>query len=181
MPDPSDQNAFEQLCRMASEERWCWKIPCTTCGNMEFRYGFRAITQGHSPSQPDWIVHRQARGLRERYGRLGYPRQTPWRERIAVLKICADANLATIAEQCEFPDWLGYLGLIVFLMRCPNSAYRKTMTLWAQQLRDMVPQDHPIWSTLDRAVRSPDRLLAFEDLEGVEVAMLRDRPPAWDL
>lgn len=92
-----------------------------------------------------------------------------------MLESCAGARLATIAEECVFPDWLGYLGLIVALMECRDRAYIQTMTLWAWQLRDMVPRDDPIWHTLDRAARLSDRLLSFHDLEGVEFAMLRER------
>ena len=149
-------------------------MPCTTCGNHEFRYGFRQIAKGHSPIDPDWIVHRDTSRLSERLGPMPYPRDIPEKERAEVLEVCAGAKLARIADHCTFPDLLGYLGLIVHFVHCNDAAYIKTMTLWAWQLRDMVSPDDEIWLTLDRAVRASNRLLSFGDLEGVEFAMRRN-------
>lgn len=116
-------------------------------------------------------MHKHARGLSEILGPMPYPRDILDEERVAVLEVCAGARLATIADQCLFPDWLGYLGLIVHFMHCNDDAYTKTMTLWAWQLRDMVSPDEEICVTLDNAARSSGLLLSFWDLEGVEFAM----------
>ena len=171
MPNQNAENAFVQLCRLASAERWCWKMPCTTCSNHEFRFSFRELSRGRSPSDADWIIHRGTRGLPEKLGRIGYPRDTPEREKVATLEICAGADLKSIADQCVFPDWLGYLGLVLHFMRCHDNAYVKVATLWAWQLREMVGQDANIWAQLDIAATSSGRLLLFGDLEGVETAL----------
>ena len=184
MPNPDHENAFELLCRLASEEQWCWKIPCTTCGNHEFRYGLSELGKGHSPAEPEWVVHRGARRLREPPGDIRYPRRPeglgPKRYRrrnadpeiVAVVEVCAGASLKKIADECLFPDWLGYLGVVLHWMRCVDVAYDKLLALWAWQLRDFVGRDSTIWSHLDECARLSDRRLRFGDLEAVEQAML---------
>lgn len=174
MSNLQNENAFVQLCRLASEERWCWRFPCTTCGNGEFRYAFRELSKGNGPSDASWMIHKHACGLPNQLGPIPSPKDVPDSERVAVLEVCADAELAHIADQCVFPDWLGYLGLVVRFMRCGDNTYNKTMARWAGQLRDMVSEGDAIWETLDRAAKSSSRPLSFGDLEDVEFAMLRD-------
>ena len=41
--DNHEDLPFLSLCRLASQENWCWKIICTTCGHMHFRYGFKEL------------------------------------------------------------------------------------------------------------------------------------------
>ena len=187
MPNPHKENAFELLCRLASEERWCWKIPCTTCGNHHFRYGLRELGRGHSPADPDWVVRKGRRGLREALGDIRYPRNqealTSDRypasrsdpEIVSVVEVCAGADLETIAANCVFPDWLGYLGVVLDRMRCEDIAYDKLLALWAWQLRGFVSKDSFIWSHLDECARRSTRRLSFGDLEAVEQAMLESR------
>ena len=50
-------NPFEALCSLASREHWCWKMFCTTCGHMLFRYAFRQLASGTSPDDEGWLVH----------------------------------------------------------------------------------------------------------------------------
>ena len=47
-------NAFEQLCRVASKESWCWRIGCTTCGAQPFREGLYYVGQGLVPDVSTW-------------------------------------------------------------------------------------------------------------------------------
>lgn len=171
MTRPINENAFEQVCQLASSERWCWKIPCTTCGNHNFRFSFREISRGKQPKDSDWVIHNNVRDLPRKLGPLGYPRDTPFRDKVAVLRICAEADLRSVGNNCAFPDWLGYLGLILHFMRCDDDAYVDVSLSWSRQLRDMVDRDSPIWAKLDASSSLPDRLLRFEDLECVESAM----------
>ena len=40
------KNQFECLCKLASDEDWCWNLQCTTCGHQIFRYAFRLMSRG---------------------------------------------------------------------------------------------------------------------------------------
>ena len=183
MPTSDNQNAFELLCRLASKERWCWKIPCTTCGNQEFQYGLRELGRGHSPAESEWVVHKGVQNLREKLGEFQYPRNPDCRigvhypyhladpDKVAIVQVCAGADLKTIADECLFPDWLGYLGLVLYRMRCPDVAYNNLLALWAWQLRDFVQKYSIIWSHLGDCARQSDQQLSFGDLETVEFAM----------
>ena len=187
MPNPHNENPFELLCRLASKERWCWKIPCTTCGNHEFQYGLRELGRGNSPADSKWIVHKGVRNLREILGEFEYPRSPeglitshyPFHladpEMVAIVEVCAGADLKKISDDCLFPDWLGYLGIVLSRMRCQDIAYEKLAALWAWQLRDFVGDGPTIWSHLCDCARLSNQRLSFGDLESVEQAMLDSR------
>ena len=187
MPYSDNQNAFELLCRLASKERWCWKLPCTTCGHYEFQFGLRELGRGHSPAESEWIVHKGARNLREKLGEFEYARSPecligihyPYPladpDMVAIVEVCAGADLNTIAGQCLFPDWLGYLGIVLDRMRCEDIAYEKLTALWAWQLQDFVGKDLSIRSHLHDCARLSNCRLSFGDLEDVEFAMLEMR------
>ena len=53
---PNARSAFDALCSIAAKENWCWKINCTTCGHMLFRYGLHELIRGKHPDAPEWIV-----------------------------------------------------------------------------------------------------------------------------
>jgi hypothetical protein len=175
MPYPDDENAFELLCRLASKEQWCWMIPCNTCGNHEFKYGLRELGRGHSPADPDWVVHKCNGTLGQILDEIPYATGLADPEIVAVVEVCAGANLKRIADDCLFPDWLGYLGIVLARAYCEDVAYEKLTALWAWQLRDFVGRDSTIWSHLDECARLSDRRLSFGDLEAVEQAILELR------
>ena len=39
-------NAFEAMSKLASQEKWCWNLNCTTCGQLHFRFGLVELTRG---------------------------------------------------------------------------------------------------------------------------------------
>ena len=52
-----ETNQFEAVCKLASDEGWCWDINCTTCGNMLFTYAFKQMSYGQSPEDDDWLIN----------------------------------------------------------------------------------------------------------------------------
>jgi len=48
-------NQFEALCKLASDENWCWNLNCATCGHMHFRYAFSELAAAKSPEGGDWF------------------------------------------------------------------------------------------------------------------------------
>jgi len=167
--DKYPPNAFEALCVLASREGWCWSISCTTCGGHElFRYAFRQIAQGLKPGQTGWEVYSSRTDISRQ---LMMPEKYYAEERRNILGICLKANLSTIREECIFPDWLGYLGLIVYHMRTARSQqsvlYKKVEQSWAGQLAGMVPNSSQIHRRLV-SISDGTGSLELEDLESVE-------------
>ena len=96
-------NAFEQLCRVASKENWCWRIGCTTCGAQHFRAGFYYVGQGMIPDTAT---------RREDKNKIPFKHNFPKEVTNKLLSSVCEANLMSIHKSCRFPDWLGYLGLV---------------------------------------------------------------------
>ena len=159
-------NPFEQLCILASDEKWCWKLSCTTCGHLHFRYAFAEIAAGKCPSDNKWPIH----GCRTSYMKqLGpWPRQYSDEQKIKILKICSDADISLIADRCKYPDWLGYLGLVLSEMICDHEAYQEVSIRWATQLRDLSPASSQCFNHLDEIVTNGHMRLNIKHLQQFE-------------
>lgn len=163
-------NQFESLCKLASEENWCWKLSCTTCGHMHFRYAFAELAAGKSPADTNWIIH----GRRTRYSNtLGsLPRRYSEEQKASVSQICNQADIRFVARNCKFPDWLGYLGLVLEHMYSNSQSYNELSRSWALQLSEMVTFDSVLRATL-ALVAEGNSLLSIQDLEACESSMMR--------
>lgn len=146
-------NAFDALCVLASAEGWCWKYPCSTCANMEFRYGYLELSQGKHPQDQNWIMTQDDITNGKVYEfPYKFPFEYPLEDREAVLKICLESNLSVINDTCKFPDWLGYIGLILRYMdswREPSKLYEKVSEHWAKQLMEIIPKTSTAYSMLE--------------------------------
>ncbi|HIF58417.1 MAG TPA: hypothetical protein EYQ26_02855 [Rhodospirillales bacterium] len=156
-------NQFETLCKLASNENWCWNLMCTTCGHMHFRYAFAELATGKSPESKEWIVSRNTRGLSNKLGRA--TRRFTDDQKDIILSICLNANISSIAQNCKFPDWLGYLGLILNDMHTPANFYKAVSSGWASQLKDLTLPCTPAYILLCEIVDNKDHLLDRYDLE----------------
>jgi hypothetical protein len=58
-------NQFEELCKLASKENWCWNLVCTTCGHLHFKYSFLELASGKSPTDSNWLVHCRSTGYQK--------------------------------------------------------------------------------------------------------------------
>lgn len=162
-------NSFESLCRLASNERWCWKLYCTTCGTMHFRYSLVELAKGKSPEDIDWPIHKETTSYSNKLGR--YPRVFSDDIKDKVLKICLNADIRSISKNCNFPDWLGYLGFVLEHMYTNNDAYKLVSINWTSQLRDIVPPGTRSHERLVDIAKSGSALLV-KDLEVIEKDML---------
>ncbi len=168
------KNAFEALCQLAVDERWCWKMVCTTCGHDEFRRGLQAIAMGDHPESKEWGVHRggSRRGkpsFPDRYGpelpRGGWPADV----QAKLQDVVAGASVARLRECCPHSDWLGYLGLALFYSEQAESREPKITREVASQLLEIV--DHGRRADkrlliLEQAI--PGQQLRWQDLEAYE-------------
>jgi hypothetical protein len=165
-------NPFERLCILASKENWCWRIGCTTCGHLHFRYSFAELAAGNCPADEDWPINRRRTNYMNQLG--DWPRKYSDEQKRKVLEVCADVEISLIADRCRYPDWLGYLGLILHHMRCNHDAYQEVSSRWAQQLRDMLPSNSQIYHHFDHIVTGGHRRLNIRDLEKFESSARTD-------
>ena len=161
-------NPFEEICKLASHENWCWNLACSTCGHIEFRYAFAAIAKGKSPSDSDWNIGR--RNALPNDDPAPLPRDYNEQQQNSINEICSKANLSEISKICSFPDWLGYLGLILEDLYSSTDSYKKLSKSWASQLSEMVPPDSPLHSRLS-GIANGFGLLNIANLEACETAI----------
>jgi hypothetical protein len=165
------ENQFEKLCQLASEESWCWNLQCTTCGHSHFRWAFAELAEGKSIDGPDWEVN-MGKDSKSLFKRLGSPPMSyDDRQKQNVLEICREANLSTISRECKFPDWLGYLGLVVEHMWHPVQL-RPLSSCWAAQLKELVPAHSYIHDRLCQVCEQTEKILNIGDLELCESALM---------
>lgn len=131
---------------------------------MHFRYAFVELANGKSPVDPDWQVH--AKHID--FSALGeFPYRLSKEQKQAILKESLDADLLAIAKNCRFPDWLGYLGLILTHTSGSGSDYQQLSMKWSSQLIKVVITDTPIYQKLCSIVNGVG-VLVIADLEDVE-------------
>lgn len=164
-------NQFEILCKLASDEHWCWNLSCTTCGHMNFRYAFSEIAAGKSPDKPGWIVHDRNTGYSSSLGSL--PRNYSKEEKEKLNDICRNASLSSIAKVCKFPDWLGYLGLVLEHMYSGEESYKKLSKNWASQLSGLISEESLIRVRLS-GIAQGNGLLNIKDLEACEADIIHN-------
>ena len=163
-------NAFEALCNRASEERWCWKLYCTTCGTMHLRYSLQEISRGLSPENTDWIINSRETHYKDRLG--AFPKTYKPDVKENVLQICLNANVSLIAQSCAFPDWLGYLGFILEHMYSRSSTYKAVSDKWASELKNLVSESSRSYSRMSEIIENKEDVLTIHDLELIESDML---------
>ena len=164
-------NAFEQLCRVASKENWCWRIGCTTCGAQHFRAGFYYVGQGMIPDTATWKEDRK---------KIPFERNFPKEVTNKLLSSVCDANLMNIYKSCRFPDWLGYLGLVYHFFGGFGNYFGTALLMGnvpmvevtrniAPQLLEMVEGDSKSYSFLSEIIDSDYTLeLRVRDFETIE-------------
>lgn len=109
-----DDNAFTALCKIASKNDWCWNIHCTTCGHMLFRYGFKELIKGKHPADEDWKIYEHDKQILDDLECLAPRQSPPLEEQKKLAQIFRNARLKEIKLSCDYPDWLGYLGLALY-------------------------------------------------------------------
>jgi hypothetical protein len=158
-----DMNQFEALCKLASKENWCWRLSCTTCWHMHFRYAFSELAAGKSPEDRDWLIH--GGNTHFTHHLVPEPRIYSEEQKERFLHICEETNISSIARNCKFPDWLGYLGLVLVYMHTRSNSYKAVSAKWALQLKDIVSPNSRAHARLCEVIEQEDELLNIGDLE----------------
>ncbi len=154
---------------LASEENGCWKIYCTTCGHLHFRYSFLEIANGKSPADAGWIIHSDKTNYTQRLGSI--PKNFTSNQKQKVIEICKSADLSCIASKCKFPDWLGCLGLVLHHLSGNAEQDRQLSLSWASQLENIVSAASRSHINLESICSTDSRRLSVSDLEGCESDM----------
>ena len=162
-------NIFEDLCILASNENWCWNIYCTTCGHLHFRYSFLELANGKSPTDADWLIHSKTTDYTQTLGSI--PRHFKPNQKRKVIEISKNANLSHIANECRFPDWLGYLGLVLHHLGGNSEDDRHLSLSWASQLKNLVRASSRSFIILESICSTNSRFLSLRDLENCEADM----------
>ena len=142
-------NSFEQQCIEASRKNWCWNIHCTTCGHQEFTKYFQYLCKT--------------------YNRYKFTLEIE-----GVLDTFTNTNLENLNQKCKFPDWLGYLGLVLYDFNGDRGSLEKLHQNWATQLSDLVPANSHVFNEL-KEVSLGARSLTLKTLERCEYAILGNR------
>ncbi|APD85603.1 hypothetical protein BM527_05595 [Alteromonas sp. Mex14] len=158
-------NAFEAMSVLASQEKWCWNLNCTTCGQLHFRFGLVELTQEKHPFDHNWVVKRAQTNYSVKIGQFPYTFTSEQQRKI--VDICITADLVKISKNCVFPDWLGYLGLVLTFTKSDPLLYKKLCTVWSSQLARMVRTDSLIYKKLNDAALGVS-VLDIKDLEHCE-------------
>ena len=169
------ENAFEALCRRASQESWCWDIGCGTCRHAYFRCAFVELAKGKHPADPDWLPGKQHH--HEMFELLFGPSVKALRDpavQRAFSAILAGARIERIARACTAPDWLGYLGLGLYHATLAEREEPRLTRAWIPQLIALLRTESSCRPQLETILTSPNGRLRWQDLDGLEFQLALD-------
>jgi len=174
----SKPNAFEAVCEIASQERWCWDMGCTTCHHMHFNYSLLEVSDGKHPDIKGWVTRKSKHhALTRLLGPLPRPFHLSVEQQKAFVGNVADASLLKIASLAKFPDWLGYVGLVLRYTEEAEILERRLTKAWVPQLQELCMPDSGIVEHLQSILEDERRVLRAQDLAEVERAVDQRRLP----
>jgi len=126
-------NPFEALCVLASKKHFCWNLHCTTCGARDIRTGFTLIAKGYhpQPSSWDWDIE---------HSKLKQAMSQDWSDEMTekFISELSNASIEFISKNCTFPNWLGYLGLVLHQFHFDFNNRITLSSAWKPQLDAIV-------------------------------------------
>jgi len=165
------RNAFIALCELASKEEWCWNLMCTTCGLQDLRLSFKEIIRGNHPDSENWIMHKYGYETVNRYeSYISWLHGIEWslESQIKLAEIFATASLKQISKLARFPDWLGYMGVVLSSTEEEEKKSRTLTKAWAPQLLEMVEPESYAKERLLEMMADETLILRWGFLESVE-------------
>lgn len=164
------RNPFIALCELATRENWCWKIFCTTCGHMYFRYSFKELIKGKHPDQNTWaICKKNHHNLSSLLGPL--PRSFNIDNQISLQGIAREVVLDDLRKTAKFPDWLGYIGLLLFYTEEAEGKNRVITKALVPQFLKTIRPNTPAYELLEEIMKNKSTL-TWQDLEKIEISYL---------
>lgn len=167
-----ERNPFVALCDYASQNDWCWKLMCTTCGHSAFKVSFSKITMDQHPDDElFWPYGKENHSpLKEidRYNSFSRRASLSDQEKLAV--IVSQANLSDIQHVAKFPEWLGYVGLV--LEHCSSHNSREIISnSFLPQFIELLKNDSAMCDYF-KEKQSKDEFLDIGDLSKIEGSIM---------
>ena len=163
------RNAFVALCDIASKGyNWCWEIHCGTCGHGKFRVAFSKLAHGFHPDEEIYrnkdFVSREDMSKYKEF----YDYNQPSEQLMTKLsEIVSDAKIEDIIEVGKFPDWLGYIGLVLYHCEGSIESIKKISDSFIPQFIELLREDDARRDYLRRKLEN-NEILSIEDLERIE-------------
>lgn len=88
------------------------------------------------------------------------------------LETFIDADIESIRATCKYPDWLGYLGVVLFKFDAQTPSFGKLSQSWASQLINLVREDSHAYQHLTDVINGNDRL-SPRSMEMCEYTLLK--------
>ena len=110
---------FTQLCLLADKEEWCWNICCGTCGHQNFVKSLLLLIDVKELYHPFYVSE-----MRD----LLFLRADRVQEKVK------NISIKFLSEECQFPSFLGYLGLALYYSANAEKENRILTTTWIPQL-----------------------------------------------
>lgn len=180
MTKNTKRNSFVALCEYASQNNWCWNLFCTTCGHGPFSIALSKIARGlHPDSDSFWMNGRGKQpDLNEstEYGDFWRNSNPSIDSQKKLASVVADAKLADIQAVAKFPDWLGYIGLVI--NHCPSRDARKIISdSFLPQIIVLLNENSDLRKYFQDK-KSEDGILSINDLGRIEAGKKDlDNPP----
>lgn len=163
------RNPFVALCEYASQNNWCWKICCTTCGHSVFKVAFSKLIQDQHPDDDSFWPYGKSNSdpIKEVDSNNDFwRREARIANQLKLTALVADAKISDIQAVAKFPDWLGYIGLVI--NHCPNHEARKILSdALIPQFIVMTKESREL-SNYFKKMQLEDTLLSINDLSRVE-------------
>jgi len=162
------RNPFIALCDYASQNNWCWKLFCTTCGHGSFKVAFTKIISGQNPDDASFWPNGKdnAALLKEVDQYRDFWSEASIANQHKLATIVADAKLSEIKSVAKYPDWLGYIGLVIH--HCPSrEAREKISESLLLQFISMLKDDKEICDYLQNKLAQKE-ILSINDLSRIE-------------
>jgi len=164
------RNAFVALCESASNNNWCWKMFCTTCGHGAFRVSFSKLIRGlHPDDDLFWPYGKDnSAPLKELNDYRDFCGDTSIANHQKLASIVGEAKISDIQAVAKFPDWLGYIGLV--MGHSDINALVVISNAFLPQFIDLVKDNEDLCAYFQKK-QSREELLKISDLEKIERAI----------
>ena len=164
MPNRTGRNSFLAMAMLADCESWCWNLECTTCGCHVFRHGLHELAKRVHPESAQWTLHFHQGEFPEEFHDA--PGSLSMTEQAAVSAIVSQLDIRELTRRCRFPNWLGYLGVVLQQTTEAEAATGLlTHTLLPQLLAAI---GDPVQRRILKDQFGDARLLRWQDLEEFE-------------
>ena len=140
---------------------------------MYFCYSFKELIDGKHPENHTWIVTKKNHNKLSQLGAI--PKAIDWKleEQENLIDIVAEANIRTIQKISQFPDWIGYIGLVLAYTEAAETNSNKLTRTLIPQFKRLINDSSVSYKSLE-SILIENRVLTWHDLETVETGIMKN-------